>query len=213
MMSKVAGSSFGMCARSRGRPRSRQSSSASCITDIIPSPSRSTFTMPRSSQSSLSHWATTRPGMEAFSNGTNELSLFWQMIMPPEAVNRVIEPDERRHPRMILRQTSLLDLRFQFHRVREIAVCEQMREAIDGARRKIQRLADFARGAASAIADHVCGHRSAVFAVAPINFLDHRLAAIATGKIEIDVWPTFAALVKESLEDEMTFDRINRCDP
>src|SRR5438094_15538 len=67
-----------------GRPRSRHNSNASCITDIMPRPNKSTFTIPRSSQSSLSHCATTRPGIDAFSSGTNELSLFWQIIMPPE---------------------------------------------------------------------------------------------------------------------------------
>src|SRR3989442_991386 len=38
---------------------------ASCSAAIIPSPSRSTLTMPMSAQSSLSHWTTTRPGIEA----------------------------------------------------------------------------------------------------------------------------------------------------
>src|SRR5437867_7758783 len=38
--------------KSSGRPRSRHNSNASCMTDIMPSPTKSTFTMPRSSQSS-----------------------------------------------------------------------------------------------------------------------------------------------------------------
>src|SRR5437588_13065008 len=87
-----------------------------------------------------------------------------------------------------------------------------MREAIENARRKIQRLADLARGAASAITDHICSHRRAVFAVAPINFLDHGFASIAARKIEIDVGPTFSALVQETFEDQIVADRIDRRD-
>ena len=52
---------------------------------------------------------------------------------------------------MCFRQTGLLDLRCEIERVRKIAVRKQMREAIENARRKIQRFADFARGAAAAI--------------------------------------------------------------
>ena len=37
---------------------------------IMPRPSRSTLMMPRSAQSSLSHWTTTRPGIVAGSSGT-----------------------------------------------------------------------------------------------------------------------------------------------
>jgi len=45
---------------------------------------------------------------------------------------------------MIFRQTSLLDLRFEFERVREIATRKKMGKTIDDARRKIERFADLA---------------------------------------------------------------------
>src|SRR5262245_19490629 len=133
--------------------------------------------------------------------------------MARQTVNRVIQPDECRHPRMMFRQTCSFDLRYQFHRVREIAAGKQVREAIDNARRKIQRFADLTRSAASTIRDHVRGHGCAVFAVTTINFLDHCFPPIATGKIMIDIRPTFAALVQESFKYEMTFHRIDRRDP
>ena len=44
--------------------------------------------------------------------------------MSRQTVDRLIQPDERRHPRMFLRQTSLLDLRLEIERVRKIAVRE-----------------------------------------------------------------------------------------
>ena len=113
---------------------------------------------------------------------------------------------------MLLRQTGLLDLRLQIERVRKIAVREKMRKAIENARRKIQRLADLARRAPAAIGDHVRGHGRAVFAVAPVNFLDHALAPIAARQIEIDVGPAFAALAQKTLEDEMIAHRIDRRD-
>ena len=40
--------------------------------------------MPRSAQSSLSHWTTTRPGMEAGSSGTTSSSRPAAITMPPE---------------------------------------------------------------------------------------------------------------------------------
>ena len=97
--------------------------------------------------------------------------------------------------------------------MREISAGKQMRETIDDARRKIQRFADLARRAAPAITDHIRGHRCAMFAIAAINFLNHRFTAIATGKIEIDVRPAFAALVQKTFEDKMIFDGIDRSDP
>src|SRR6476646_9852934 len=133
--------------------------------------------------------------------------------MTRQTVNRAIQPDEGWHPRMMFRETCGFDLRFQFHRVREIAAGKEVREPVDNARRKIQRFANLTRGAAPTIADHVCGHGCAVFAVTPINFLDHCFPPIATGKIKINIRPAFAAFVQESFEYEMIFHRINRRDP
>src|SRR5947207_4367185 len=87
-----------------------------------------------------------------------------------------------------------------------------MRKAIENAGRKVERLADLARRAASAITDYVRGHCCPVFAVAPINFLDHRLAAITTWKVEIDIGPAFAAFVQEPFEHEIVAHRIDRRD-
>src|SRR5437660_12445887 len=96
--------------------------------------------------------------------------------------------------------------------MREIAVREEMRKAIENARRKIQRFADLACGAAPAITDHVRSHGCTVFAVASINFLDHGFAPVAARKIEIDIRPAFAAFVQETLEHQIITDRIDRRD-
>src|SRR5438132_6619129 len=85
-----------------------------------------------------------------------------------------------------------------------------MREAIENAWRKIERFANLACGAAPAVCNHVRGHGRAVFAVTPINFLDDRFAAIAAGKIEIDIGPAFAAFVQEPFENQIVTDRIDR---
>ncbi len=79
--------------------------------------------------------------------------------------------------------------------------------------RKIERLADLARGAPAAISDDVRGHGRAVFAVTPVNFLDDALAPVAARQIEIDVRPAFAAFAQETFEDEMVAHRIDRRDP
>ena len=78
--------------------------------------------------------------------------------------------------------------------------------------RKIQRLADLARRAAAAIGDDVRGHGCAMFAVAPVNFLDDALAPVAARQIEIDIRPAFAAFAQETFEDEMIAQRIDRRD-
>ena len=87
-----------------------------------------------------------------------------------------------------------------------------MRETIENARRKIQRLADFARCAASAISDHVRRHGRAMFAVTAINFLDHAFPPIAARQIEIDIRPAFAAFAEETFEEQMIAHRIHRRD-
>src|SRR5260370_36020755 len=120
--------------------------------------------------------------------------------MAGQSVNGMIQTDECRHPRMRFRQTSLLDLRLEIECVRKITVREEMREAIENARRKIQRFTDLARRAAAAITDHVRGHVATVFALSPVNFLDHRFATIAAGKIEIDIGPAFPVFVQEPFE-------------
>src|SRR5260370_239215 len=87
-----------------------------------------------------------------------------------------------------------------------------MRKAIENTRRKIQRFADLARGAPAAITDHVRGHGCTVFAVASINFLDHRFATIAAGKIEIDIGPAFPVFVQEPVENQIIAHLIDRRD-
>src|SRR5213080_3570136 len=87
-----------------------------------------------------------------------------------------------------------------------------MREAIENAWRKIERFANLACGAAPAVCNHVRGHGRAVFAVTPINFLDHGFAAVATWKIEIYIRPAFPAFVQEPLEHQIVAHRIDRRD-
>src|ERR1700719_3310181 len=69
-----------------------------------------------------------------------------------------------------------------------------------------------ARGASPAICDYVRGHGRAVFAVTAIDFLNDSFASIAARKIEIDIGPTFAALVQKALENQVTADGIDRGD-
>ncbi len=51
-----------------------------------------------------------------------------------------------------------------------------------------------------------------MFAVTPVNFLDHAFAPIAAGQIEIDIRPAFPAFAEETLEDQMVAHRIDRRD-
>src|SRR5216684_6056408 len=85
-----------------------------------------------------------------------------------------------------------------------------MRKAIENARQKIQRLADFARGTPASIRNHIRGHGRAMFAVTAVNFLNDAFAPVAARQIEIDVRPTFAPFTEKALEDEMIAQRIDR---
>src|SRR6266699_1858877 len=88
-----------------------------------------------------------------------------------------------------------------------------MGEAIQNRWRKIERLADFARGAPPTIGNHICRHGGAVFSITAINFLNQTFSPITAWKIEIDIGPAFAALVKKALENQIAAHRIDRCDP
>src|SRR5256714_2467237 len=113
---------------------------------------------------------------------------------------------------MRLWQTGLLDLSAKIKGVRKVAAGKQMRESVENIGRKIQRFPDLARRAPSAISDDVRGHGGPVFAVTPVNFLDHALAPIAAGQIEIDVGPAFPAFAEEPFENEIVADGIDRRD-
>src|SRR5439155_3598343 len=95
-------------------------------------------------------------------------------------------------------------------RVRVIAVGEQIGKSVDDVIRDVERFANFARGAASAVGDDVGGHGRAMFAVAAINFLDSAFAAIAAGQIDIDVGPAFAAFAEKAFEEQLATNRIDR---
>ncbi len=89
----------------------------------------------------------------------------------------------------------------------------EARELIDLLGRKAEHLADLAHRAARAIGDDVRGHRGAAFAVAPIDVLDDLLALVAAGQVEIDIGPFAALLGKETLEQQLHLDRVDRGDP
>ena len=113
--------------------------------------------------------------------------------MARQTVNRAIEFNEGVGARMMAGQTSLLHLGGEFEGVRVIAIRKQIGKSVDDVVGDVQRFADFARGAASAIGNDVGGHGRAVFAVTAINFLDDALTPVAAGQVDVDVGPALAA--------------------
>src|SRR2546421_7367788 len=77
---------------------------------------------------------------------------------------------------------------------------DQPGKLIDGFGIKAQSLAHLARRRASAIRDYVGGHGRAQLAVALIDVLDHALALIAAGQVEINIRPLAALLGEKTLE-------------
>ena len=184
----------------------------------MPRPSRSTFTMPMSAQSSLSHCTTTRPGMVAGSSGTTESSCPWHTTMPPECWPRwrgksctAWQSSKNLRIRRCCRSRPA-SRNWRVERVVGIAVfprAHEAGEAIERFRIERERLADFARGRASAIGDDVRGHGRAQFSVALVDVLNGALALVAAGQIEIDVRPFAALFGKKSLEEQIHSHRID----
>ena len=187
----------------------------------MPRPSRSTLTIPMSAQSSLSHWMTTRSGIEAFSSGTTSSRRPWQITMPPECWPRCrgrswicchsvpnswivgSAPSMPTSARLRVERLARID---------ELEMVHHLRELVDHAGLDRERLPHFARGAAAAIGDDVRRHRRPELPVFVVDVLDHALAAIAARQIEIDVGPLAALLREEALEQQIHPDRIHRGD-
>ena len=85
-------------------------------------------------------------------------------------------------------------------------------EAVQSFFIEAQRLADLARGGASAIGNDVGGHGRAELAVALVDILDGLLALIAAGQVEIDVGPLAALFREKALEEQLHADGIDRGD-
>ena len=129
-----------------------------------------------------------------------------------QTIHRAIKRKERLGARVVQGHAGLLKLRAQFQRVREIAIGKEMGKPSQHIIGKIERFADFARGAAASISDHIRGHGGAATAIAPINFLNGLFAAVAAGQIQIDIRPALAALAEEALKEQIAAHRIHGCD-
>ena len=184
----------------------------------MPRPSRSTFTMPISAQSSLSHCTTTRPGIVAGSSGTTESSCPWHTTIPPECCPRwrgksctAWQSSKNLRIRRCCRSRPA-SRNWRVERVVGGPCIPTSRPGwttIERFRIERQSLADFARRRAAAIGDHVRGHGRAQFPVALVDILNGAFPLIAAGQIEIDVRPFAALLGKKSLEEQVHADRID----
>ena len=169
----------------------------------MPSPSRSTFTMPMSAQSSLSHCTTTRPGhrrrLERHHGIELPLADDHPAGMLPQMARQILHHARTSSKNLRIRGCCRIEPRIAklpLQRVVRVLVfprAHQARQAVERFRIERQRLADFARRRAPAIGDDVRRHRRAQLPVALVHILNRALALIAAGQIEIDVRP-FAAL-------------------
>ncbi len=85
----------------------------------------------------------------------------------------------------------------------------QARQAVERGRVKAQRLTHLPRRRAPAVGDDVGGHGRAPLAVAPVDVLDHALARLAAGQVEVDVRPLAALFGEEALEEQVHPYRIH----
>ena len=133
--------------------------------------------------------------------------------MPRQILHPVPEIGELAHPRIDAVHADLAQVPGQrLAAVHELEAVHQLGEPIDQVGVKAQRLAHFPRGAAVAVGDDVGRHRRAQLPVALVDVLDHALAPIAAGQVEIDVGPLAALFREEPLEEQLHPDRVDRGD-
>ena len=178
--------------------------------------------IPRSAQSSLSHWMTTRPGMEAGSSGTTSSSRPAAITMPPvcwprwrgrlwmrvQSSQKCCEARllrDRSRPRPARRRATCSSPRCDV----VAPVAELAGELVHLLLGVAEDLGDLARGRAVAVGDDVRRHGRAVRAVALVDVLDDPLALVARGEVEVDVRPLAALLGEEALEEELHLHRID----
>ncbi len=94
----------------------------------------------------------------------------------------------------------------------EAPLPEVLRDRVHLLRREAQGLRHLARGRTVAVRDDVRRHRGAVGAVRLVDVLDHLLARVARGQVEVDVGPLPALLREEALEEKLHLDGIHRRD-
>ncbi len=221
----MAGSSGGRCARSTSTfSFVRIIGIASSSAASIPRPSRSTLTIPMSAQSSLSHWTTTRPGIDAGSSGTTSSSRPAAMTMPPECWPRWRGPVLHLQPephevagasvaRVEARRGDfLLELLDGLPELPEVPARELLREPVHLFGGVAERLPHLARRHPVAVRDDVRRHPRAARAIFLVDVLDDFLALVAGGEVEVDVGPLAPLLREEALEEELHLHRVDRRD-
>ena len=82
-------------------------------------------------------------------------------------------------------------------------------EPVEEVRREAERFPDLADRAPRLVGDDVGSHRGAGPAVALVDVLDDRLAAVPRREVEIDVGPFPPLLREEALEEEVHPDRVH----
>ena len=184
----------------------------------MPSLRRSTLTMPERAAVVLVPLDHERPGMVAGSSGTTASSRPWQITMPPECWPRWRGRSwmaDQSAAKTCMRGCARIaagggEMREQgVAGILELEVRHESAQPLDEVGRQAQHLADLARGEPAAVGDHVGGHGGAEAPVALVDVLDHPLAAVAAGQVEVDVRPLAALLGEEALEEQLHAHRIH----
>ncbi len=174
-----------------------------------------------SSMSLLSHCRTERPGIRAFSRGTNRSRPSVLSTIPPECCPRwrgrprtlPAGVEERAQPRVRVGHARHAQLLPQREGLRQVAAVEEAREPVQGVVREAEHLADLAHRAPAPVGDHVRRHRRAPAAVPAVHLLDQLLAPLAAGQVQVDVRPVRSPLRQEPLEEQLALDRVDGGDP
>src|SRR5258708_5369249 len=190
----------------------------SLSTAIIPKPSKSTLTMPRAAQSSLSHCTTTRPGIVAGSSGTTESRAPSEITMPPECWLRwrgkscSAMQSSRYFGNSFLREIKPCAFEVGFKivvRPAPLPAFDQRRQPVERRHIESEHLADFLCRGTPAIGTDIRGHRRAAFAVAQIHVLNCFFPLVAARKIQVNIRPFPALFRQKALEQQIHTDRID----
>ena len=185
-------------------------------------PSRSTLMMPRSAQSSLSHWIdhAARHGgrlqrhhlVEAAGRDHHAARVLAEVARQVLACASTSSAKSRMRGVRRGSKPASAQLRRRARRRRDPDSPSRARalgEPVDCSRGQPERLAHLAHRPARAVGDDVGGHGGAARAVRSVDVLDHLLAPIARRQIEVDVGPLAALLGEEALEQQLHPHRID----
>ena len=222
IISKVAASFSGNCARSTGRPRrrgqlhrildDRHHAEAEEI-DLDDAEVLAIVLVPLRDDAARHAGVLQRhDGIQPPLADDHAAGMLAQVARQP--VDGMEERGKSLAARMIRGDAGHVHLLREVDGVRKIAIGIKIGEPVHDIGGKSERLAHLPHGAAPAISDDIGRHRRARAPIAAVNLLDDLFALVSAGQVKVDIRPRVsAALAEEALEEQLVLQRIAVSNP